>query len=129
MKKSTKPQWVPCFLCGNFREVRKSKREKPYIVCDPCGVQIFIRRETGIELLNGLIISISRNKTSFFFPSIGDPRLLALVNRMEQLQAKREELNSQVGIFNWEGSNKGKNVAIKALDGEIERLQKVLRAL
>src|SRR5262249_25139036 len=36
-------------------DVRESKKGKPYIVCDPCGVQLFIRGQAGIERFVGLV--------------------------------------------------------------------------
>src|SRR5206468_3161659 len=34
---------IPCFLCSQEIRQRKDKNQKPYFICDPCGVQIFIR--------------------------------------------------------------------------------------
>ncbi len=39
----------PCPVCTITREVRLTKKVKPYITCDPCGVQLFIRGPAGIE--------------------------------------------------------------------------------
>ena len=45
-------QSIPCFLCGRQLEKRTSgKNGKPYFVCDPCGIQFFIRGKQGIERL------------------------------------------------------------------------------
>ena len=35
--------------------MRDSKKRKPYVVCDPCGVQMFVRSPSGIERFNGLV--------------------------------------------------------------------------
>jgi transcription elongation factor Elf1 len=45
----------PCPLCGRGLEVRESKKQKPYVVCDPCGVQLFVRSQEGISAFNRLI--------------------------------------------------------------------------
>lgn len=45
----------PCPVCTQPREVRTTKKDKPYVVCDPCGVQVFIRGPAGIAELNRLI--------------------------------------------------------------------------
>lgn len=40
------------FPCPVYREpldVRESKRSKPYVVCDSCGVQMFVRNQRGIR--------------------------------------------------------------------------------
>ena len=46
---------IPCFLCSNELRLRRDKHKKPYFVCDPCGVQIFVRGRQGIENLAQLI--------------------------------------------------------------------------
>jgi len=37
------------------REVKQTKKRKPYLVCDPCGVQVFVRGPSGIAEFNRLI--------------------------------------------------------------------------
>ena len=38
-----------CPVCERWLLVMKSKRDKPYVVCDDCGVQMFIRFNEGIK--------------------------------------------------------------------------------
>ncbi len=45
----------PCPLCGTGLDVRQTKKDKPYLVCDPCGMQLFVRNETGITRFARLI--------------------------------------------------------------------------
>ena len=33
----------PCPVCLDPREVKLTKKKKPYITCDPCGIQLFVR--------------------------------------------------------------------------------------
>lgn len=42
---------LPCPLCERTLKIRISKTGKPYIVCDNCGVQMFVRYPAGIERL------------------------------------------------------------------------------
>jgi ssDNA-binding Zn-finger/Zn-ribbon topoisomerase 1 len=42
---------IPCPTCHRELEHRMSKKQKPYFVCDFCGVQIFFRLQEGIERL------------------------------------------------------------------------------
>jgi DNA-directed RNA polymerase subunit M/transcription elongation factor TFIIS len=51
---SAKPCF-PCPLCLTGLNVRESKKGKPYLVCDPCGVQMFVRAEPGIRRLTQLV--------------------------------------------------------------------------
>ena len=49
-------QFFPCpLLCGDLLEVRESKKGKPYVVCNTCGVQMFVRTEDGIRRFKKLI--------------------------------------------------------------------------
>jgi hypothetical protein len=45
----------PCTVCMCPLEVRLTKKNKPYVTCDPCGVQVFIRGPAGIEEFKRLI--------------------------------------------------------------------------
>lgn len=55
---------LPCFLCHKELDLRISKTEKPYFVCEDCGIQIFVRGKRGIERLQQLLGSISRRRVS-----------------------------------------------------------------
>ena len=45
----------PCPVCMEPREVRVTKKKKPYVVCDPCGIQLFIRGPAGITAFTRLV--------------------------------------------------------------------------
>lgn len=45
----------PCPVCMDPRAVKLTKKNKPYITCDPCGIQVFIRGPAGIAEFNRLI--------------------------------------------------------------------------
>lgn len=45
----------PCPVCTEVREVRITKKKKPYITCDPCGIQLFVRGPAGIAGFNRLV--------------------------------------------------------------------------
>jgi hypothetical protein len=51
-----------CFLCGAKLEQRTDKHHKPYFICNPCGIQLFVRRQHGIELLAKLMHSSRWNQ-------------------------------------------------------------------
>ena len=51
----------PCCICGKAREVRITKKGKPYLHCDPCGLQMFVRIEGGIRLFDALIADAELN--------------------------------------------------------------------
>lgn len=39
----------PCPCCRQAQAVKIDRRGKPYIGCDPCGVQLFVRLPQGID--------------------------------------------------------------------------------
>jgi transcription elongation factor Elf1 len=48
-------QLFPCPVCTDPREVKHTKKKKPYITCDPCGIQLFVRGPAGIDAFNRLL--------------------------------------------------------------------------
>lgn len=52
----------PCPLCGSGLDVRASKKKKPYVICDPCGVQMFVRNGAGISKLEKLVAAANKRK-------------------------------------------------------------------
>jgi transcription elongation factor Elf1 len=51
----------PCPVCTDPREVRLTKKKKPYLTCDPCGIQVFIRGPAGIAAFHRLIERAEEN--------------------------------------------------------------------
>jgi hypothetical protein len=45
----------PCCICGQGLEVRQTKKGKPYVICDPCGMQMFVRVDGGIHRFEDLV--------------------------------------------------------------------------
>ncbi|MBI4455415.1 MAG: hypothetical protein HY644_05895 [Acidobacteria bacterium] len=45
---------IPCFLCGDLLTIKLTKKDKPVITCNSCGVQSFVRYPRGIERLHAL---------------------------------------------------------------------------
>jgi len=50
-------QYFPCPVCGQALDIRETKKDKPYMVCDPCGMQLFVRNETGIARFQRIVSS------------------------------------------------------------------------
>ena len=47
--------FFPCPICRLPLDVRQSKKDKPYVVCDHCGVQMFVRNPAGIRAFDQLV--------------------------------------------------------------------------
>lgn len=106
------PAEYPCPVCAELRDFRLSKKDKPYLVCDLCGVQVFIRGKTGIYYLEQL-----GNNSELWgkIKSLGIPNtshLIQLSNRISYLEAEIQSL---------ENGN--------ASAAQIERLEKSLSVL
>jgi len=52
-----KNETLPCPLCEEELDIKISEKGKPYVVCDICGVQLFVRRPEGIKRLKNKIDS------------------------------------------------------------------------
>ena len=52
---NNKGQFFPCPVCMLALDVRQSKKGKPYVVCSPCGIQMFVRESGGIRAFNRLV--------------------------------------------------------------------------
>jgi DNA-directed RNA polymerase subunit RPC12/RpoP len=50
-----KAHLFPCSVCGEGLEVRETKKGKPYVICNPCGMQMFVRVESGIRRFEKLV--------------------------------------------------------------------------
>ncbi len=56
-----KTRLFPCCVCREPREVRATKKGKPYMICDPCGMQMFVRVETGIRRFEAMVEAADRD--------------------------------------------------------------------
>lgn len=110
---------LPCFLCGKQLDQRTDKNNKPYFICNPCGMQVFIRRELGIQKLEGLI----RNLKEGDLPLRAHTQVLyevqAILSEMDDLKAEIKRLDGEIGFF-WIDQDKLR--ARKLLEARIENL-------
>ena len=56
-----------CPLCEKALRVKLTKKDKPYVVCDLCGIQLFIRGKEGV---NALVTYLK--ETTFMFEFLKD---------------------------------------------------------
>src|SRR5579859_1064432 len=88
------PVKIPCFLCGNSIEVKNTVKGKPYFICDPCGLQAFIRRAKGVERLREWM----EGKGEVFKKKYGG-EILTWVAHLEEVKTKLGEVEDKAGIF------------------------------
>ena len=76
----------PCPLCGQALDVRQTKKKKPYVICDPCGVQLFVRSRAGMESFERLMSDAERRN---------------IWQRLEDLQGRYQRKCSKCGKRFW----------------------------
>ena len=69
-------------------EIRRSQKEKPYCVCDSCGIQLFFRGQTGIHRLRELIDT----RTLIVGKESMADKALVLFNHIQQLRGRKNKL-------------------------------------
>jgi len=105
---------IPCFLCGNQVEVKNTVKGKPYFICDPCGLQAFIRRGQGIQKLKDWM----QGKGELFKKKSGG-LILELISQLEEVKAKLKEVKDNEGLL----PDKDSIFVKEALKSEIEGLK------
>jgi hypothetical protein len=117
---------IPCLLCGKRLGKRIDKNGKPYFCCDPCGVQLFIRRPQGIENLAELIQTLGKKNLPFRDHALVLYEIQAILGEIRGL---RKELDALDSIFDLFSDNKEKKRTRKLLerriDGLFSRLERI----
>ena len=49
LKNESENKYFPCPICNKKLLVKFTKKSKPYIICNSCGIQMFIRNKEGIN--------------------------------------------------------------------------------
>lgn len=58
-----KKRLFPCPICGEGLDVRETKKGKPYVVCNGCGMQMFVRVGSGIRKFERLVAEAEMRNT------------------------------------------------------------------
>ncbi len=90
---------IPCFLCSQELGQRKDKNQKPYFVCDPCGVQIFIRGRQGITNLSQLIATLKERDFPFREHAQTLYEIQAVLSEIRGIEKEIKSLDSVFDIF------------------------------
>ncbi len=118
--------FLPCFLCVEKLEERIDKNGKPYFVCNPCGIQLFVRRPHGIALLNKLLADTARNEIPFRHRAEEVHKIQALLSEIDGVKKQIGRLESQIGFL---FGDTDKVRACKLLKTKLENLFKELEQL
>ncbi len=118
--------FLPCFLCVDKLEKRTDKNGKPYFVCNPCGIQLFVRRPRGIALLNKLLADAARNEIPFKHRAEEVYKIQALLSEINGVKQQIERLQSQIKFL---FRDEDKVRACNLLKTKLENLFKELEEL
>ena len=110
---------LPCFLCGKQLDKRTDKNNKPYFICNPCGMQIFIRRELGIQKLEELIRNLKKGALPLKQHTETLYQVQAILSEIDGLKAEIKRLDFEIGLF---FVDEDKLRARKLLEAHIEKL-------
>jgi len=91
--------FLPCLLCTEKLEKRTDKNGKPYFICNPCGIQLFVRREHGIKRLEKLLRNVAKNEIPFRQSAEEIHSIQALLTEINGIKQQIERLESQTGMF------------------------------
>ena len=114
---------IPCFLCGTDLAIRADKHQKPYFICDHCGVQAFVRKETGIVQLEKLLRNLRTQDFQFAKHKESFLQICAVLNEIDDLKREIEKQEGKSGFFS---SDSDAERAIAALRARISALLSVL---
>ncbi len=110
--------FLPCLLCGNRLERRTAKNDKPYFVCDPCGVQFFVRRKQGMDRLEDLLRESERNAIPIAHATRRLFEVQALLTEIDGTKAQIKRLDDEIGLFfQDEDKIRARNALKTKLDG------------
>ena len=117
---------IPCFLCSQKLEQRTDKHEKPYFVCDPCGVQMFVRGRQGIENLAELIATLREHDFPFREHAATLFRIQALLTEIRGIKKEIEKLDSVFEIFSKdEHRERTRELLNQRIETLLERLERI----
>jgi DNA-directed RNA polymerase subunit RPC12/RpoP len=117
---------IPCFLCSKELQQRKDKNSKPYFVCDPCGVQIFVRGRQGIKNLSELIATIKEREIEFREHTATLYEIQAILAEMRGIKKEIKSLNRALDIFQKdEHKERTRDLLEKRIEKLLGRLERI----
>jgi chaperonin cofactor prefoldin len=111
--------FLPCLLCGKQLQKRADKHNKPYFVCDACGIQFFVRGKQGIERLDKLTNALERHAILFQHAADRIFEVQALLSEIDGTKQQINKLDNEIGFF---FTDNDKMRALEALKTKLERL-------
>ena len=114
---------LPCFLCGSRLGERIDKNGKPYFICDPCGIQLWVRRKNGIEKLRTLMSELETQEIHLHARSPEFLHVLAILNEISAIKNEIRKIDNDVFLFASEQQSAARNAFQKQIDHLVAELQ------
>ena len=111
-------EYFPCPICFEMFEIKYDKNSKPYLQCNDCGVQLFVRGKEGIKKFKNLI-----SDYNYKFKS---QKLIELIDYFEKLEKKLAEIEAKKPFF---GENEDLNIQEKAIKKYLNTLKKQFKKI
>ena|SRR5713101_5110939 len=86
--------FLPCVLCLRKLEKRTTKNGKPYFVCDPCGIQLFVRRKRGIERLEEFFRNAEKAEIPFKQHAQNFYKMQAILKEIDDVKTEMKKTES-----------------------------------
>lgn len=90
---------LPCLLCSSDLEQRTDKHRKPYFICDPCGMQMFVRRAEGAKNLERLIRTLNGQDLPTRAHAQTLLEISAILQELNGVEHEIEKLDRSVGLL------------------------------
>lgn len=91
--------YIPCILCAEKLDKRTDRNGKPYFVCNPCGIQLFVRRPHGIALLEKLIRNCEKNEIPYRQRAESIFKVQSVLTAINETKKQIERLKPQIGLL------------------------------
>ncbi len=127
MKLENNPS-LPCFLCGKTVRIKMSKTDRPYFICNVCGLQSFVRYKVGIQKFERLLQSLEDDGEKFLNLNDSNFKTLSLVSRLNELNAKQDKVKQNKSLSDYFLSGSDSELAEDALEKEIKAVRKALKS-
>lgn len=115
---------LPCPVCSKPMQVRIAKTQKPYFMCNPCGVQLFVRRPEGMDRLTERLKIFEERRGAFELADASVAELESRLRTIDALKAQIKRLDERATGFSPDRDLvRTRNALKERLEREIKHLE------
>ena len=111
-----------CFLCGQQLPVKTDKNQKLYFICNPCGLQAFVRGAQGRKNLETLIEILRKHDFAVRDHTEELHRIQGILAEVRGIEKEIESLDDTLEMFESKRRTKDKARMRKLLTTRIDTL-------